>query len=184
MLDLVKKALPKESFVVVFGDTGMEFPDTYDLIKKVESQCVEEDIPFYTAKSHLSPKESWELFGPPSRVLRWCCSVHKSTPQTLKLREITGKNDFVGLDFVGVRAHESATRSNYEYENYGAKQKGQFSHNSILEWTSAEIWLYIYANDILINETYKGNGRADAYSALCQEFDCLLSPYKLSTRNR
>ena len=33
--------------------------------------------------------------------------------------------------------------------------------NSILEWTSAEIWLYIYANDVLINETYKkGNGRA------------------------
>ena len=28
LLDLVKKALPKGSFVVIFGDTGMEFPDT------------------------------------------------------------------------------------------------------------------------------------------------------------
>lgn len=161
LLDLVKKALPKGSFVVVFGDTGMEFPDTYEVIKKTKQQCAEEEIPFYIAKSHLNPKESWELFGPPSRVLRWCCSVHKSTPQTLKLREVTGKNDFIGLDFVGVRAHESVARSTYKYENYSAKQKGQFSHNSILEWTSAEIWLYIYANDVLINETYKkGNGRA------------------------
>jgi len=161
LLDLVKKALPKGSFVVVFGDTGMEFPDTYDAIKKIKQQCAEEKIPFYIAKSHLNPKESWELFGPPSRVLRWCCSVHKSTPQTLKLREVTGKNDFIGLDFVGVRAQESVARSTYKYENYGAKQKGQFSHNSILEWTSAEIWLYIYANDVLINKTYKkGNGRA------------------------
>ncbi len=151
LLDLVKKALPKGSFVVVFGDTGMEFPDTYEVIKKIKQQCVEDEIPFYIAKSHLNPKESWELFGPPSRVLRWCCSVHKSTPQTLKLREVTGKNDFVGLDFVGVRAQESATRSTYNYENYGAKQKGQFSHNSILEWTSAEIWLYIYAHDLLIS---------------------------------
>ena len=34
LLDLVKKALPKGSFVVVFGDTGMEFPDTYAMIEK------------------------------------------------------------------------------------------------------------------------------------------------------
>ena len=167
LLDLVKKALQKGSFVVIFGDTGMEFPDTYDVIKKIKQQCVEDEIPFYIAKSHMNPKESWELFGPPSRVLRWCCSVHKSTPQTLKLREITSKNDFIGLDFVGVRAQESVTRSTYKYENYSVKQKGQFSHNSILEWTSAEIWLYTYANDLLINETYKkGNGRAG----------CLLCP--------
>ncbi len=139
----------------------MEFPDTYDVIKKTKQQCLEEEIPFYIAKSHINPKDSWELFGPPSRVLRWCCSVHKSTPQTLKLREITGKDDYIGLDFVGVRAQESVARSSYKYENFGAKQKGQFSHNSILEWTSAEIWLYIYANDVLINSTYKkGNGRA------------------------
>ncbi len=161
LLDLVKKALPKGSFVVVFGDTGMEFPDTYEVIKKIKQQCAVDEIPFYIAKSHLNPKESWELFGPPSRVLRWCCSVHKSAPQTLKLREVTGKNDFIGLDFVGIRAQESVARSTYKYENYSVKQKGQFSHNSILEWTSAEIWLYIYANDLLINETYKkGNARA------------------------
>jgi phosphoadenosine phosphosulfate reductase len=161
LLDLVTKALPKGSFVVVFGDTGMEFPDTYDVIEKTKQQCAHDKIPFYIAKSHLDPKVSWELFGPPSRVLRWCCSVHKSTPQTLKLREVTSKSDFVGLDFVGVRAQESIARSAYKYENYGAKQKGQYSHNSILEWTSSEIWLYIYANEVLINETYKkGNGRA------------------------
>jgi phosphoadenosine phosphosulfate reductase len=161
LLDLVKKALPKGSFVVVFGDTGMEFPDTYEVIRETKQQCVEDKIPFYIAESHMNPKESWELFGPPSRVLRWCCSVHKSAPQILKLREVTGKNYFVGLDFVGVRAQESVARRTYKYENYGAKQKGQFSHNSILEWTSAEIWLYIYANKVLINETYKkGNSRA------------------------
>ncbi len=160
LLDLVKKALPKGSFVVVFGDTGMEFPDTYEVISKTRALCEQEEIPFYTAKSHFEPKQSWDLFGPPSRVLRWCCSVHKSAPQTLKLREITGKDDYTGLAFVGVRAQESATRAEYEYENYGKKQRGQYSHNSILEWTSAEIWLYTYANKILINEAYmKGSAR-------------------------
>ncbi len=155
LLDLVKSVLPHDSFVVVFGDTGMEFPDTYEVINKFEEQCREEGIKFYRAASHLSPSESWDLFAPPSRVLRWCCSVHKSTPQTLKLREVTGKQNYTGLAYVGVRAEESATRAEYDYENYGKKQKGQYSHNSILEWTSAEVWLYIYSRNVIINEAYK-----------------------------
>jgi len=161
LLELVKKALPKSSFVVVFGDTGMEFPDTYDVIEKIEEHCHAKEIEFYRASSHLNPEESWRLFGPPSRVLRWCCSVHKAAPQTLKLREVLGKDKFVGMDFVGVRAHESPTRADYDYENYGKKQKGQYSHNAILDWTSAEIWLFIYAHKLVINEAYKrGNARA------------------------
>ena len=39
LLDLVKKALPKGSFVVIFGDTGMEFPDTYDAVEITRQQC-------------------------------------------------------------------------------------------------------------------------------------------------
>ena len=123
LLDLVKKALPRSSFMVVFGDTKMEFPDTYELVDKVEAQCKEEGINFYRAASHFEPDESWKLFGPPSRVLRWCCTVHKAAPQTLKIREILEKNDYVGMDFVGVRAHESATRATYEEENFGKKQR-------------------------------------------------------------
>lgn len=161
LLDLVKKALPKDSFVVIFGDTGMEFPDTYEAVRFTKEQCEEDDTPFFTSRSHFEPAESWSLFDPPARVLRWCCSVHKSTPQTLKMREITGKDNYIGLDFVGVRAAESLTRSKYDYENFGKKQKGQYSYNPILEWTSAEIWLYIFINSIYINEAYKkGNSRA------------------------
>lgn len=167
LLDLVKKALPVGSFVVIFGDTGMEFPDTYKVVELTKKQCEEDGTPFYIAQSHFNPEESWKLFGPPSKTLRWCCSVHKSTPQTLKLRELTGKDKYTGLDFVGVRKHESLARSTYDYENYGKKQKGQYSFNPILEWTSAEIWLYIYSNHILINNSYKkGNSRAG----------CLLCP--------
>lgn len=167
LLDLVKKALPKDSFVVIFGDTGMEFPDTYKVVEYTQKQCEDAEIPFYIARSHFNPDESWQLFGPPAKVLRWCCSVHKSTPQTLKMREITGRDNYTGMDFVGVRAHESLARSTYEYENFGKKQKGQYSFNPILEWTSAEIWLYIFSNNIFINEAYKkGNSRAG----------CLLCP--------
>ena len=65
------------------------------------------------------------------------------------------------MDFVGVRAHESVARSKYDYENFGKKQKGQYSYNPILEWTSAEVWLYIFSKKLVINEAYKkGNSRA------------------------
>lgn len=167
LLDLVKHALPKSSFIVVFGDTRMEFPDTYKIVAEVEKQCAVEGIGFYRAASKMLPEESWKLFGAPSTVLRWCCSVHKAAPQTLKIREILGKPNFVGADFVGVRAQESVRRSGYEVENVGMKQRGQLSHNSILEWGAAEVWLYTFMHGLPINEAYKkGNPRAG----------CLLCP--------
>ena len=167
LLDLVKHALPKASFIVVFGDTHMEFPDTYKIVDVVEKQCKVEGIGFYRAASKMLPDQTWKIFGAPSTVLRWCCSVHKAAPQTLKIREILGKTDFVGADFVGVRGQESVKRSGYDVENIGMKQRGQFSHNSILEWSSAEIWTYIFMHVLPINETYKkGNSRAG----------CLLCP--------
>lgn len=161
LLELVKRALPRSTFMVIFGDTGMEFPDTYKAVDEVEMRCNAEGVAFYRAASHFKPEESWKLFGPPSRILRWCCTVHKSVPQTLMIREILGKRDYTGMDFVGVRQHESATRAEYEYENYGKKQKGQYSFNPILEWSSAEVWLYIYLRGLTVNDAYKkGNSRA------------------------
>ena len=37
-LDLVQKALPHNSFKVLFGDTGMEFPDTYETVDYIDSR--------------------------------------------------------------------------------------------------------------------------------------------------
>ena len=82
----------------------------------------------------------------------------KSSPQTLKLREITGKDDYTGLAFVGVRAQESATRAG-EYENYGKNKKDSTAITLSLSGLPQR-WLYIYANNILINQAYKkGSGR-------------------------
>lgn len=152
---LVEKALPRNSFLVIFGDTQMEFPDTYELVDRMEEHCREEGIAFYRAASNISAKDSWRIFGPPSRTIRWCCNVLKSSPQTQKIREVIGKTDYVGVDFVGVRAQESLRRSEYEFESYGKKQKGQYAFYPILDWTSAEVWLYIYSRNLLINRAYK-----------------------------
>ena len=80
-LDLVQRALPHNKFKVLFGDTGMEFPDTYKAVDAIEQECHERNITFLRAKSDYSPSCTWNQFGPPATVTRWCCSVHKTAPQ-------------------------------------------------------------------------------------------------------
>lgn len=160
-LDIVQRALPHNGFIVVFGDTGMEFPDTYDSVKLAKKKCEESGITFCIAKSHMKPVDSWKMFGPPSSTIRWCCSVHKTTPQLLAIRDYLGKTSFTEMAFVGVRADESVRRSGYDYISYGTKHKGQYSCNPILTWNSAEVYLYIFSNGLHLNEAYKrGNTRA------------------------
>lgn len=160
-LDLVQKSLPHNAFKVLFGDTGMEFPDTYQTVDYFEDFCQKQNIVFIRAKSDYTPAESWKKFGPPATVNRWCCSVHKTSPQITSLRKITGIHDFTGMAFIGVRASESVARSSYDYISLGEKHKGQYSCNPILDWNSAELYMYIYSEKLYINEAYKkGNRRA------------------------
>lgn len=160
-LDLVQRALPHNSFKVLFGDTGMEFPDTYKTVEEVKKVCSENEIEFLTSKSQYEPGYTWSKFGPPATVHRWCCSVHKTSPQIIVLRNIIGKPNFTGMAFIGVRASESLSRSEYDYVSLGEKHKGQYSCNPILEWNSAELYAYIYLRQLYLNETYKkGNRRA------------------------
>lgn len=158
-LDLVQRALPHNKFKVLFGDTGMEFPDTYKAVDVIEQECTENNIVFLRAKSDYSPLFTWNQFGPPATVTRWCCSVHKTAPQVLTLREYTGLHDFTGMAFIGVRASESAARSEYDYVSLGEKHKGQYSCNPILEWNSAELYMYIFMRNLFINEAYKKGNR-------------------------
>lgn len=160
-LDLVQRALPHNEFKVLFGDTGMEFPDTYKTVEVIHDFCSDNKIDFVVAKSDFSPDYTWSKFGPPATVNRWCCSVHKTSPQITVLREILGKPDFTGMAFIGVRGSESLSRSEYDFISLGEKHKGQYSCNPILEWNSAELYLHIFKRGLYLSEAYKkGNRRA------------------------
>lgn len=159
--DIVQRALPHNEFKVLFGDTGMEFPDTYELVEKTKEFCAPNNIEFITAKSDYTPEYTWSKFGPPATAHRWCCSVHKTSPQIISLRQILAKSDFVGMAFIGVRASESVSRNEYDYLSVGEKHKGQYSCNPILDWNSAELYCYIFMQDLPLNNAYKkGNNRA------------------------
>ncbi len=58
LLDLFRKALHKNSFAVIFGDTKMEFPDIYKVIDELEKDCRDDGIEFYRASSHFESDKS------------------------------------------------------------------------------------------------------------------------------
>lgn len=160
-LDMVQRTLPHNAFKVVFGDTQMEFPDTYRTVSIVEGQCNENGIDFLRAKSPLIPMKAWNTFGPPAAEIRWCCSVFKTTPQILLLRNIMQNPSFTGMAFTGIRAEESSSRGEYNDVSEGKKHKGQFSFHVIFDWNSAEVFLHIFRNKLPLGESYfKGVPRA------------------------
>lgn len=159
--DLVQRALPHNQMKVLFGDTGMEFPDTYRVMDLIKEKCEELGIEYLRASSKLNTEQTWRLFGPPAVTNRWCCSVHKTSPQIMLLQEQTGNQGFTGMAFTGIRGDESVSRSEYDDVNYGSKHRGQYSCHPILEWNSAELFDYIYQENLIFNEAYKkGNTRA------------------------
>lgn len=153
LLDLVAKALRPDEFVVIFSNTGMELSATIDAVEKAKARY--EKLRFYEAASHMTPNKTWDAFGPPGRRLRWCCSVHKSVPTILKLREITGDYNAKAVVFEGVRREESATREGYDYIRDGVKNINQVNVSPILEWGTAEIYLYLLKNGIFLNDVYR-----------------------------
>ena len=154
-LDLVQKALPHNDFKVLFGNTDMEFPTTLTLAKEVSQYCENEGISFYEAKTDFSAAQSWNQFGPPARKVRWCCTVHKTAPVINKLCEIYGLDKLHSMMITGVRGDESAARSDYDELSFGKKLAGQYSYHPILDWSSAEVFLHIFGQHLLMNEAYK-----------------------------
>ena len=153
LLDLVAKALRPDEFLVIFSNTGMELSATLEAVKKAKNRY--KKLHFYEATSHMTPNETWDNFGPPGRRLRWCCSVHKSVPTILKLREITGDYDAKAVVFEGVRREESSMREGYGFIREGVKNINQVNVSPILEWGTAEVYLYLLKNGIFLNDAYR-----------------------------
>jgi phosphoadenosine phosphosulfate reductase len=152
LLDLVAKALRPDEFYVIFSNTGMELSVTLEAVERAKKYYP--TLHFFEAVSHMTPDETWDAFGPPG-LFRWCCSVHKSVPTILKLREITGDYEAKVVVYDGVRREESAARSMYDLISEGAKNINQINISPIIEWGTAEIFLYLLKKGLFFNNAYR-----------------------------
>ena len=165
LLHLCNEVLPM-NVPVIFSDTDMELPDTYATWKDIQKEypC----RTFIQARAHTRALDNWRLFGPPSRTIRWCCSIHKSTPALIQLKKMLDKPSVRVMAFVGVRGEESISRSFYEDSNDGVKNASQMNRMPLLDWGAHELWLYIFQNDLYINRAYR-LGLPRVGCAMCPE---------------
>ena len=185
MLDLVHRALPHDSFEVIFGDTTMELSDTYKTVE--ETKKIFSDLKWHKARAPFDALDSWQFMGPPASKIRWCCPVHKSGPSLVKVKEIIADHrrcsvadikNFRVMAFIGVRKEESAQRATYDDISVSRKHPAQINFYPIFKWTTAEIFLYLFAEHLPFNQVYR-NGSQRVGCVFCpmssEWYDCIMS---------
>lgn len=152
---LVTNALATKKIVHIFGDTTLEFPMTQEYKKRFTKNEESKGILMLTAKNREKNfEELCDVIGPPSRVMRWCCTVFK-TGAIQKTISMAFKNKSKILSFQGIRHSESVARSKYERESESPKITKQTVVAPIIDWIDFEVWLYILTTGIDFNDAYK-----------------------------
>lgn len=151
--NLVIRALRTESVLHIYGDTTLEYPTSSDYISEFRKTYPK--TPMLIAKnSEQDFNNLCEVVGPPSRVMRWCCTIFKTGAITKKIEQLF-KNKTKLLSFQGIRRAESASRSKYERDTDSPKITKQKVSSPIIDWMDFDVWLYILANQIPFNYAYR-----------------------------
>lgn len=151
--DIVMKALGRENIIHVYGDTTLEYPTTASYIQRFREK--HKKTPMLVAKNKEQEfNELCKIIGPPSRMMRWCCTIFKTGAITRKI-DSTFKNKKNILTFQGIRRSESAARNKYERESNNSKISKQHTVAPLIDWQEFDIWLYIISNNVDFNEAYK-----------------------------
>lgn len=153
--DLTVRALSNPSIVHVFGNTTLEFPLTIKYVERFRQNNTK--VIFKVAKNNEQEfLDVCEDIGPPSRVMRWCCTMFKTGPITRVINRVYGKGKI--LTFYGVRKYESTSRSKYnrlEEHSESVKIQKQSVASPIFYWKDVEVWLYILGNKVDFNDAYR-----------------------------
>lgn len=160
VLDLCTRAIPSTDFEVIYSDTGYELPPSLTLYDEVQEyyHAKYPDLKFYVARNHESVLNYWDKIGTPSDSHRWCCTIMKTAPLYKMLKVDDGKGGLRQakvLTFDGVRAEESTRRSNYGRIGKGVKHETVINARPILNWSSCEIFLYLFEHKLPINQAYR-----------------------------
>ena len=167
VLDLCTRAIPSTDFEVIYSDTGYELPPSLKLYDEVQRFYHERfpSLRFHLARNHESVLNYWDKIGTPSDTHRWCCSVMKTAP-LYRLLKKGGRSNAKFLAFEGVRAEESAKRSDYSRIGKGVKHSFVVNARPILKWNTIEVFLYLFRHKLTINEAYR-SGKPRVGCILC-----------------
>lgn len=151
---LVMRALGNEKILHLYGDTTLEFPESHEYVERFKKE--HRGTLLITAKN--KDKDFYELcdttLGPPSRVMRWCCTIFKTGAIQRKITSLFKNNNKI-LTFYGIRRNESTSRAKYDKESDSPKIAKQRTVSPIIDWLDFDIWLYILSSGIDFNNAYR-----------------------------
>lgn len=147
---LVRDALQDNSVIHFFGDTTLEFRETYEYVQH-KFRIENPQVPMIPSETENDFFKLCKVFGPPSQHERWCCTIFKTSNLNKELENLPGNS----LSFLGIRHSESVARKGYERTQEHSKISTQVNAMPIIEWTDYDVWLYILYKNILINECYE-----------------------------
>lgn len=151
--DLVLRALSNPGILHIFGDTTLEFPFTYEYVKRFRR--AHPRTPLVLARNKEKEFETLcRQIGPPSRVMRWCCTIFKTGVIQKKIKALFREKNQI-LTFYGIRRSESVSRSKYDRESDSPKITKQRIISPIIDWMDFDIWLYLFTREIDFNEAYR-----------------------------
>jgi cysteine desulfurase/selenocysteine lyase len=137
VLAIARKAGVERAF---FIDTGVEFPETLDFVRKQGVEIVPKGGDFWTAV---------EKAGPPAKDHRWCCKLLKLQP--LK-RYLAATGPAVTIQ--GNRWYESWNRADLEIASENPANPLQINISPIRNWRALEVYLYLRWQHIPYNPLY------------------------------
>jgi len=149
--------LKKYKMKKVFIDTGIEFKETYDFIKRFKDDNGNLDVIKAKSNFFLLCKEK----GFPKYETRWCCKTQKFKPFNDYLEEkFNGEPVFV---YTGQRRWEGLSRLESPFKKPHKYIVRQISIQPMLEWLTMDVWNYIWANNISVNKIYNIFGRGGCW---------------------
>ena len=146
LLDIAHRINPD---VKVFtGDTEFLFPETYDLIDRVERRY---GIKIEKLYSELTPEEQDEEFGPKlwARDPDQCCAIRKVEPLRRKLATLDAW-------VTAIRRTQTAERAAVRKVDWDAKFN-LVKISPLADWTREMVWSYVVRNDVPYNPLHDRN---------------------------
>lgn len=126
-------------------DTGLLFPETYDLMQRLQDRIHFNLIP---VKPELNIEQQAAQYGEAlwSRDPDACCRMRKVVPLD---KALVGYNAWI----TGLRRDQSKTRSTIQAISWD-KRNEKVKISPLADWTEEMVWTYIHAYDLPYNVLY------------------------------
>ena len=146
LLDIAVRINPK--LKIFTGDTEFLFPETYDLMDRVEEKY---GIKIERLYSQLTPEAQAAEFGPnlwasdPDQ----CCALRKVQPLQRKLATLDAW-------VTAIRRGQTSVRAGVRKIEWDAKFN-LAKINPVADWTREQVWNYVVRNDVPYNPLHDQN---------------------------